>query len=167
MASYILPLIVLFIVIYGITKKVNVYDTFIEGAKESFDMIIHMFPTVLGMILSVNLFVNSGLLNYLYDFVNKLSIDIPPQVLPLGIIRPISGSASLAIFNNILSTFGPDSLVGKMASVMQGSTDTTFYVITLYFSVVNIRKTKNTLLPCLLSDFIGFVASIILVKILL
>ena len=131
-------------------------------------MIKSLFPTMLAMILGVNIFINSGLLNFLIDifsFLFKL-INIPLEVLPIALIRPISGSASLAILNNIYATNGPDSLVGFMASVMQGSTDTTFYILTLYFGSVGIKKIRYALFSGLCADLIGIIASIVVTKII-
>lgn len=167
-SSLIMPLLVLVIIIYGIYKKVDVYDVFIEGSKESFDVICSMFPCLLSMILGVNLFIKSGvidsLLNITKPFFDFLSI--PTQIIPLSIMRPISGNASLALLNNIFESFGPDSYIGRLASVIQGSTDTTFYVITLYFGCVGIKKIRYALWAGLASDLIGIIASIIIVKIM-
>ena len=161
------PLFVLFIIIYSF-RKIDIYDSFIDGVKDSFKMIKSLFPTMLAMILGVNIFINSGLLNFLTDifsFLFKL-INIPLEVLPIALIRPISGSASLAILNNIYATNGPDSLVGFMASVMQGSTDTTFYILTLYFGSVGIKKIRHALFSGLCADLIGIIASIVVTKII-
>lgn len=131
-------------------------------------MIKSLFPTMLAMILGVNIFINSGLLNFLiniFSFLFKL-INIPLDVLPIALIRPISGSASLAILNNIYEVNGPDSLVGFMASIMQGSTDTTFYILTLYFGSVGIKKIRHALFSGLCADLIGIIASIVVTKII-
>ena len=165
--NFIIPLFVLFIIIYSF-RKIDIYDSFIDGVKDSFKMIKSLFPTMLAMILGVNIFINSGLLNFLIDifsFLFKL-INIPLEVLPIALIRPISGSASLAILNNIYATNGPDSLVGFMASVMQGSTDTTFYILTLYFGSVGIKKIRYALFSGLCADLIGIIASIVVTKII-
>lgn len=156
----------LIIIIYGYIKKVDIYDTFIEGVKESFSMIGNLFPTFLAMILAVNLFINSGVLNYILSLISPIfrHLNIPIEVLPLAIIRPISGSASLAYLNNIYATFGPDSFIGFLGSVMQGCTDTTFYVISLYFGSIGIKKIKYSMFAGLMADLIGIIASIIIVN---
>lgn len=131
-------------------------------------MIKSLFPTMLAMILGVNIFVNSGLLGLIikiFSFILRF-INIPSQILPIALIRPISGSASLAILNNIYKVYGPDSLVGYMASVMQGSSDTTFYILSLYFGSVGIKKIRNALFSGLCADLIGIIASIIISKII-
>ena len=139
--NFIIPLFVLFIIIYSF-RKVDIYDTFIDGVKDSFKMFKSLFPTMLAMILGVNIFINSGLLQLLISIFSGLFklINIPLEVLPIALIRPISGSASLAILNNIYEVNGPDSLIGFMGSIMQGSTDTTFYILSLYFGSVGIKK---------------------------
>ena len=168
LSRLILPLIVLFIIVYGIIKKVNVYDVFIEGAKESFEMFVSLFPPMLAMIFAINLFIKSNCLNYFLTFLSPLFnlIKVPLEIIPMAIMRPISGSSSLAILNNILSTNGPDSLIGRIASVMQGSTDTTLYVLTLYFGSVGIKKIGHSLKAGLLADLFAIVLSIIVVNLI-
>ena len=165
-SSLMIPCLVLFILIYGILKKQNVYDLFIEGSKESFDMVISLFPSMLAMILGVNIFVKSEIISFVFSslqsFLNFLKI--PLEVLPMMFMRPISGSSALAILNNILATFGPDSSQGVLASLIQGSTDTTFYVLTLYFGSVGIKKIKYSLWAGLFADLIGIALSIVIAK---
>lgn len=153
------------VIVYGVLKKQNVYDLFIEGSKESFDFIFSIFPSMLAMIFGVNIFLKSNIINYLYNLFSNIHV-IPPSVFPLMILRPISGSASLAVLNNILKIHGPDSFCGILASVVQGSTDTTFYVITLYFGSVGIKKVKYAFAAGLFADLIGIISSILIVKFL-
>ena len=157
---------VLFIILYGFFKKVDVYDTFIEGVKESFSMIINLFPTFIAMILAVNLFTNSGVLDFLLTLIKPVLniFNVPGEIFPLALVRPISGSASLAYLNTIFSKFGPDSFIGLLGSVMQGCTDTTFYVISLYFGSIGIKKIRYSMFAALLADLVGIVASIIVVN---
>ena len=165
-SDLIIPVLVLIIILYGIFKKTNVYDDFIEGAKESIGMSVSMFPCLLAMILGINIFVNSGFLNVFLSmfetFFNFLKI--PLDIVPLAIMRPISGSSSLALLNDLFSTYGPDSFIGRLGSVIQGSTETTFYVLTLYFGSIGIKKIRYALWAGLLSDLIGIIAAIFLVK---
>ena len=129
-------------------------------------MVKSLFPTMLAMILGVNIFINSGLLMFIINLIKPILVlfNIPYQVLPIALIRPISGSASLAILNNIYELYGPDSFVGLLSSIMQGSTDTTFYVLTLYFGSVGIRKIRYAMWAGLFADFVGIVSSIIITK---
>lgn len=165
-SSLIIPIMVLSVVIYGIYKKVNIYDVFIEGSKESFEMIFTIFPYLLGMMLAINLFLHSNILSNLSNLISPLLdlIGVPFDIVPMAIMRPISGNSSLAILNNIFLNYGPDSFIGRLASTIQGSTDTTFYVLTLYFGSVGIKKIRYALIAGLFADLIGIIASIMIVK---
>lgn len=167
LSNLIIPLFVLFIIIYSF-NKVDVYDSFTAGVKDSFSMIKSLFPTMLAMILGVNIFINSGLLDFIVSIFSGLFkvINIPNEIVPVALIRPISGSASLAILNNIYQVNGPDSLIGLMGSIMQGSTDTTFYILTLYFGSVGIKKIRYALFSGLCADLIGIITSIIISNII-
>ena len=162
--NLILPIIVLFVLLYGLIKKRNVYDDFIEGAKQSFDIVLSMFPCMLAMIFAINIILDSSFLNFFLQILKPVLniLKVPFDVLPMAIMRPISGSSALAI----LSVHGPDSLIGRMASVIQGSTDTTLYVLTLYFGSVGIKKIRYSLFVGLIADVIGIVTAIILVNLL-
>lgn len=159
---------VVFIIFYGFRKKVDVYDTFIDGVKESFGMITNLFPTFIAMILAINLFIDSGFLSFLLSLFEKIiKFDIlPVQILPLAIVRPISGSASLAYLNSIFTKYGPDSFIGLLGSIIQGCTDTTLYVISLYFGCVGIKKIRYSLFASLFADLIGIIVSIIVSNLL-
>lgn len=165
-SSLIIPVMVLIVVFYGIYKKVDIYDVFIEGAKEGFSMVLTVFPYLLGMILAINLFLNSNILEALVSFLEPVLriIGIPFDILPMAIMRPISGTSTLAILNNIYAEYGPDSFIGRLGSTIQGCTDTTFYVITLYFGSIGIRKIRYSLYVGLFADLVGIIASILIVK---
>ena len=130
-------------------------------------MIKSLFPTFVAMILAVNLFINSGFLEFIFSLLKPMfnSIKVPVEILPLAIVKPISGSASLAYLNSIFANHGPDSFIGVLASVMQGSTDTTLYVIGLYFGSIGIKRIRYSLFAGLCADLIGIITSIIVVKI--
>ncbi len=163
LSNLIIPCMVAVVILYGILKKVDVYDSFSEGAKESFPMILTMFPSMLAMVFGVNIFIKSGFLEFCLSFLNPLLsfLKIPTQILTLSIMRPISGSSALALLNTILETFGPDSFSGLLASIIQGSTDTTFYVLTLYFGSIGIKKIRYSLFAGLLADLAGIVAAFV------
>lgn len=167
-ANIILPLIVLLIVVYGIYKRVDVFDVFIDGVKEGLTMILQIFPTILAMIVSINIFLKSNILQDITLYLNPIFnfLNFPSEILPLAILRPVSGSSSLIILNNILSTYGVDSYIGRVASVIQGSTDTTIYILGLYFGSVGIKKIRYSLLVGLLSDLSCIIISLIVVSIL-
>ena len=162
-ANIILPLMVLGIVMYGVYKKVYIFDVFIVGVREGLSMSLQIFATILAMIVSVNIFLKSNLLQditiYLQPIFNFLNF--PTEILPLAILRPISGSSSLIMLNNILSTYGVDSFIGRVASVIQGSTDTTIYILGLYFGSVGVKKIKYSLLVGLLADLSCIIISLI------
>lgn len=152
---------VLFILIYGFTKNINIYGSFINGSKESFKMCIQIFPNLLAMILAIDILINSNILETVSKFINY-----PYEIISMCLMRPISGSSTLAILNNIYSKYGPDSFYGRLASVIQGSTDTTFYVLTLYFGSIGIKKIRYSIFAGLFADLIGIIASIIIVNIM-
>lgn len=154
MSNYILPVIVLVIVMYGVYKKIDVYDVFIEGAKDSVKLVINMFPCILAMIFAVNIFLNSGLLEI---FSNS-------KIFSIILMRPISANASLSILNDIFKISGPDSYIGFVGSIIQGCTDTTFYILTLYFGSVKIKKMRYSLFVCLCADLIGAISAIFLAR---
>ena len=161
MSNIILPLIIVFVIIYGLFKKVDIYTSFTNGSVESFKMILSLFPTLLFMIIGINVFLNSGILDLInVDF-------IPNELLSLIFTRPISGSSSLIILNDILEKYGPDSFIGILSSVLQGSTDTTIYVITLYFGTIGIKKIRYSMYVGLLSDLCAFIISYIIVYLFL
>lgn len=155
---------ILGIVIYGHLKKVDIYSSFIEGAKEGIGSAINIFPFTVSMVFAVNLFLHSGLLDTVFSFLSDiLGPKIPVSIFPMALLRPISGNASMVIMTDILAKFGPDSFIGRLACTLQGSTDTTLYVVTLYFGSVGIKKIRYALKAGFFADFIGIIASIIIV----
>ncbi|MCM1370864.1 MAG: spore maturation protein [Clostridium sp.] len=163
-SNYIIPIMVLVIILYAILKKTNVYENFIDGAEESFGMTLKLFPSLLAMIFGVNIFLKSGILDFIFSYLEPLFsyINVQVEILPMAIMRPISGSSSLALLNDILLNHGPDSLIGSIASIIQGSTDTTFYVLTLYFGSIGIKKIKYAMWAGLFADVVGILTAIIL-----
>lgn len=168
MFNYLIPIIVIIILIYGLYKKVDIFDTFLLGVKEGLKSSINLFPTIFAMIIAINLLTRSGFIlditKILTPLFNKISF--PAELLSLAILRPISGSASLSMLSEILSIYGPDSFIGRAASVMQGSTDTTIYIISLYFASIGVKKIKYSLVVGLLSDLISIILSVVIVTII-
>lgn len=140
-------------------KKIDMYEAFVEGSKEAFSMSITLFPNLLAMILGVNVLINSGFINWLITFVFG-SIKIPIEIITLIITKPISGSGALALINTIFKKYGVDSFNGVLASTIQGCTDTTFYVIALYYGSVGIKKTRYAMTTSILGDIVGIVISV-------
>lgn len=168
MSHQIIPVIVLIIIFYGLYKKVEIYEAFLDGVKEGLRMALQIFPTMFAMVIGVDILVKS---NILIDIANLLQplltfLRFPKELLALAVMRPISGSSSLALMNDILKTYGADSFLGRVASVMQGSTDTTIYILSLYFSSVGIKKIRYSLLVGLLADLCAIVLSIVVVSML-
>lgn len=163
-SKIILPILVVIIVFYGVKKKINVYDAFLEGAKEGLVTTFNIFPAVIAMIFAINIFLDSNVLGFIVNLLNPLigNISLPLEIIPMAVLRPISGTASLAIMNDIFMNFGPDSFVGRLASILQGCTDTTIYVIALYFGTIKITKIKHALWGGLFADLVGIITAIIL-----
>ena len=167
MINYFIPLVVIIIIIYGIYKKIDIFDTFIIGVKEGMKLSINLFPTIFAMIIAITMITDSGIINYICNIIKPLFIKIafPTEVIPLAILRPISGSSSLVVLNDILTRYGADTLIGRLASVMQGSTDTTIYIISMYFTSVGIKKIRYSLIVGLLADLLSVIISFIMVNI--
>ncbi|WP_188375818.1 spore maturation protein [Halobacillus andaensis] len=169
MSVWLIPAIILIILVTATIKRVPAYEVFVEGSKEGIQLAISLLPFLLGMMVSIAIFQASGAMDAVLSIFKPLMmmLGVPEQILPLAMIRPISGTAALSMTTELIRTFGPDSLIGQMASVMQGSTDTTLYIITVYFGAVGIRKMGDALKVGLLADLVGIIASIIIVIILL
>lgn len=156
-----MPMVIFFIVLYGVTEKVKVFDNFLEGAKEGIKTTFSILPTPIGLFLAIGVLRNSGVL----DFIIKLSSPIleifnfPSELMPLAILRPISGSASIAVATDIMKQAGVDSLIGNIASTIMGSTETTLYTIAIYTSCIKIKKTRFILIAALTADITGIIVS--------
>lgn len=165
LSNLFIPIVVLVVILYGAYKKINVYDSFVSGAKEGLPMALSMFFSLLAMIFGVNIFLKSGVVDYFLEFLKPflVLVRVPAEVLPVAIMRPLSGSFGLALLNDMYKVYGPDSFVSILASIIQGSSDTTLYVITLYFGTVGIKKIKYALWVGLLTDLFMVIIALILV----
>lgn len=161
-SSYILPSVVLFVVLSALVRRINAYSVFMEGVKDGLLLFMDVYPALLAMMCAISLLRESGLMQLFADGVSHITTALPAEIWPMILFRPISGNASLAVLVDIFKTCGVDSLAGIMASIIQGSTDTTVYVITLYFSTVGIKKIRNSLSIGLLADVAGITAAIVL-----
>lgn len=161
----ILPIIVVFIILYGFIKKVDIYDEFLLGAKEGLITTFKIVPNLVAMIFAINILIKSNLINdmfyFLNDFLNKFNLH--SDIIPMCFLRSISGTSTLAIMVNIFNNYGVDSVMGTLASVIQGASDTTFYVIALYFGSVGIVKSRYSLVAGLFADLVGIIMSFLLV----
>ena len=163
-----IPVVILGIVVYGLIEKKQVYDCFLDGAKEGIEIVFKMFPTLIGIFIAVGALRSSGIIDLIVKIIEPVTniFGIPSQIMPLAILRPISGSASMAIAVDIMQNYGVDTLVGLITSTIMGSTETTFYTIAVYTSCVGIKKTRFILVAALLADFAGMVASTVIWQII-
>ncbi len=163
-SKIILPIFIIIIIFYGVKKKINVYDAFLDGAKEGLVTTFNIFPAVMAMIFAINIFLDSNVLSLFISLFKPIlgNINIPIEIIPMALLRPVSGTASLAIMNDIFINFGPDSFYGRLASILQGCTDTTIYVIALYFGTVKISKIRYSLWVGLFADLVGIIMAFLL-----
>lgn len=159
-----IPLIISFVLIYGIKEKKKVYDIFIDGVKEGMQMVISLFPTLLAIFIAVGMLRYSGIIDSFIKIISGVTnkVGFPTEVIPLAMLRPISGSASMAIATDIMKKYGVDSNIGKIASTIMGSTETTFYTIAVYTSCVKIKKIRFVLIAALIADLVGIITSVII-----
>ena len=164
-----IPVLIFSFIGYGAIKKVKVYEQFVEGAKEGFNIAIRIIPYLVAMLVAIGIFREGGALKYLLDPVMRLVTDplgMPPEALPMALIRPLSGSGSLGVMAEIMSVHGPDSFIGILVSTFFGSTETTFYVLAVYFGAVSIRKTRHAVPVGLLADVAGILGALFIVKLM-
>lgn len=165
-SAIIIPLVIVLVIGYGIAEKKNVYDIFLRGAKNGIKIVIKLFPTLLAIFLAINMLRNSGVIDFIINILKPvlLFLNIPIEIMPLVLLRPISGTASMAVATDIIKTSGVDSQIGLIAATIMGSTETVFYTIALYTSYINIKKTRFTLVASLIANFVGIVSSVLIFK---
>lgn len=163
-----IPALIAVILLHGLLKGIPVFNVFMEGAKEGIDVSIHILPALIGLMTAIGMFSSSGALDILTDTLEPLAslLQLPKEVISLAVLRPISNSGSLAIFQKLLSDHGPDSPVGRIASVMMGSAETTFYTIAIYYGATSVKDTRYTAVAGIAADIIGFTVSAIAVRML-
>jgi spore maturation protein B len=162
---WLIPVTIGFILLYGTFKKVPTYEAFVEGGKEGIQIAFSVIPYLVGMLVSISIFRASGALEYFMNFLEPVIhfIGIPAEVVPLAMIRTISGNAALGMTTDLIATYGPDSFIGRLASTIQGSTETTLYVLTVYFGAVGIKKMGDALKVGILADILSFILSFLVV----
>jgi spore maturation protein B len=165
-SKWAIPTLLFFVPAYGMLRRLPVYQTFIEGAVEGFHTAVRIIPYLVGMMISIGVFRASGAMEVLAGLLGPILdlLQLPPDILPLAIMRPLSGSAALGLAAEIINTYGPDSFIGRLASTMQGTTDTTFFVLTIYFGSVGIKYYRHAVVAGLLADLTTLIASIIICK---
>lgn len=163
----IIPLFILFTVLYGSYRKVRVYDSFVTGAKEGPKIVLNIFPYLLTIFVAIKGFQGSGAFDYLRDGFYRLfaGLNIPIEVISMAIIKPLSGSASTALFTDIVKSAGPDSMAAMMTAIIMGSAETTFYVLAVYLGAVNIKKSRYLVPVCLTADLVGIIVAVIVARV--
>jgi spore maturation protein B len=162
---WIIPFLICVVLVYSTYKKVPTYESFVEGGKEGFSIAISIIPYLVGMLVAIGVFRASGAMDLVVNaFKPFLHVfGVPSEIVPLGLMRPISGTGALGLTSDLIATFGPDSFIGRLASTMQGSTDTTFYILTVYFGAVGIKKMGDSMKVGLLADLVGMICAIVVV----
>lgn len=164
-SDWAIPFLIVIIPLYALSvKKIPVYETFVDGAKEGFDVAVKIIPYLVGMLVSIGMFRASGAMDLITESLKPITdfFHFPSEIIPLALMRPLSGSGSLALFTDMVKTYGPDSLLAKIGATIMGSTETTFYVIAVYFGSVGIKKFRHAIPAGLLADLAGIIASVII-----
>ena len=165
LSELVVPVLLCFTACYALGKRVDVYTALTRGAEEGLNVLVHILPSLIALLTAVYMFRASGAMEYLGALLER--VGIPPEVAPLLFIRPISGSGALAVGSELMATYGPDSYIGRVAAVMLGSSETTFYTIAVYFGSVGIVKTRYTIPASLCADAVMFLTSAAAVRVLM
>ena len=168
-SKYIIPFLLVGIPFYGlIIKKIKVYESFVDGAKDGFDIALRIIPYLVAILVAIGMFRASGAMEMFITFISPILniIGFPPENVPLAIMRPLSGSGSLGLFTDLVNEYGTESLFTKIGATMFGSTETTFYVLAVYFGSVGIRKSRHALIAGLIADAVGVIAAVYICKII-
>jgi spore maturation protein B len=169
LVSYVaIPFVLVLFLGWGLFKKVKVYEVFVEGAKDGFNVAIRIIPYLVAMLAAIGIFRASGAMDVLVAVLAPVTtlIGMPPETLPMALMRPLSGSGSIGIMTELMKVHGPDSLIGILASTMYGSSETTFYVLAVYFGTVNIRNTRHAVPTGIIADVAGMLAAVWIVNLL-
>ncbi|PYR94224.1 MAG: spore maturation protein [Acidobacteria bacterium] len=157
-----IPVLLVAIPLAGMLRKVKVYDVFIEGAKEGFDVAVKIIPFLVGILVAIGMFRGSGAMDLLMAAMRPLvaPLGFPPELVPLAVLRSLTGSGSLAFTTDLVKTHGPDSVIARTAATMYGSSETTFYVLAVYFGSVGVRRTRHAVPAALIADLVAAVAAV-------
>ena len=166
-SSWAIPVIIFTIVVTGFVRKVKVYEVFVEGAKEGFEIAVKIIPFLVAILVAIGMFRKSGAMDMLVRILSPVTdfFGYPAEALPMAFMRPLSGSGSLGMMSGLINVHGADSFTGRLASTMMGSTETTFYIVALYFGSVAIRKQRHTVPACLIADIVGLIAAFAICRI--
>lgn len=166
--AFIMPLFAFSVVVFGLIKRVPIFDLFIKGVKEGVGILYTIAPTILGLVFAVDLLQSSGAIDVICDFVAPAAefFGFPKEIVPMVLLRPVSGSGSTALLTSLFKECGPDSFAGRVASVLAGSSETTFYAVAMYFGSIKVKKIRHTLVAALLADFTAAVMSVLTVRLM-
>lgn len=165
-SMYAIPVVLLAVPVIGVIKKLKVYEVFTEGAKEGFETAVKIIPYLVAMLVAIGMFRASGAMDFLVSFLSPVTnlIGMPAEVLPAALMRPLSGSGTLGIVTDLINHFGADSLIGRIASTMFGSTETTFYVLAVYFGSIGISRSRHAVIAGLIGDIVGLLAAVFICR---
>jgi spore maturation protein B len=157
-----IPVLLVAIPLTGMLRKVKVYDVFVEGAKEGFEVAVKIIPFLVGILVAIGMFRGSGAMDLLTAGIRPLvaPLGFPPELVPLAVLRSLTGSGSLAFTTDLVKTHGPDSVIARTAATMYGSSETTFYVLAVYFGAVSVRRTRHAVAAGLIADLVAAVAAV-------
>ena len=169
LSALLVPSLLAAAAVAGMGRGLNVYDILTDGAREGLSILLRILPALVGLLTAVSMFQASGAMDWLTGLLSPLlqAVGIPPETAGLLFIRPVSGSGALAVGSDLISRYGPDSYIGRVAAVMLGSTETTFYTIAVYFGSAGIRRTRHAIPAALAADLTGFAAAAFAVRLLL
>lgn len=169
MSEYVIPMFIGLIMLAGLVKRVDVFSEFTEGAGENMKSAFEILPALIALMTAIGMFKASGGLELISEAISPLTdfLGFPRECIPLALIRPISGSGALAVFESVLGEVSPDSFPGRVASVLIGSTETTFYTIAVYFGVTKVKKTRHAIASSLTADLTGFILSAVTVRLIM
>lgn len=162
-SDYIIPLIFFYIIAFGLISKVNIYDEFIKGAKDGFKVVLDIMPTLIGLMVAIGILRASGTLDIISNCLKPLTeiLHFPSELVPITIVKMFSSSAATSLVLDIYKENGPDSYLGRLVSVLLSSTETIFYTMAVYFMAAGVKKSRYTLLGCLIATLVGVIASVV------
>ena len=164
--EFVMPAFACVIVVFGLIKRVPVFDIFLKGAKEGMQILYSIAPTIIGLVFAVDLLRSSGAIDAICNFIEPVAdyLGFPKEIVPMVLLRPVSGSGSTALLTSLYEQCGPDSFAGRVASVLAGSSETTFYAIAMYFGCIRVRKIRHTLFAAIIADITAAVMSVLTVR---
>lgn len=157
-----IPVMLVGIPLYGLIRGVKVYETFVDGAKEGFEVAVRIIPFLVAILVAIGMFRASGAMDLLTESLRPIltAVGFPPEVFPLAVFRSLTGSGSLALMTDMVTTHGPDSILGRIAATMYGSSETTFYVLAVYFGAIGVKKSRHAVPAALIADLVAVVSSV-------